>query len=243
MGAHLNQTCNNFKDPGVQDYMGKVFKQVRDSVDAVFMKLPPPRPSGAAYGRAAARPVDIISYNNSSGPCFAGASRVKLADGSHVRVDQLKKTQLVSTPYGVAAVECVVETRCGAPVTLCELPGSTGLLVTPWHPVRLPGASEWTFPAFLIEPKLHSDCGAIYSVVLDRHHVLEIEGVEAVGLGHAFQDKVAEHPYFGRNAVRDDLARMRGWNEGRVVLQAPGCIERDPASGIVCRLVQHAETA
>lgn len=43
--AHQAQVCNNFKDPGVQNYGGLLFQQIRDLADATFMKLPPPKAS------------------------------------------------------------------------------------------------------------------------------------------------------------------------------------------------------
>eukprot|EP00930_Biecheleria_cincta_P027588 TRINITY_DN19352_c0_g2_i1.p1 TRINITY_DN19352_c0_g2~~TRINITY_DN19352_c0_g2_i1.p1 ORF type:complete len:537 (+),score=109.95 TRINITY_DN19352_c0_g2_i1:75-1685(+) len=42
--AHLSQQCNNFKDPGVQDYGGELFRDVRDVADDMFVKLPAPKP-------------------------------------------------------------------------------------------------------------------------------------------------------------------------------------------------------
>jgi len=45
INAHMNQFCNNFKDPGVQHYGGNMFKQIRDVVDETFCKLPPPKPT------------------------------------------------------------------------------------------------------------------------------------------------------------------------------------------------------
>jgi len=42
--AHLSQLCNNFKDPGVQDYGGELFRDVRDVADDMFVKLPAPKP-------------------------------------------------------------------------------------------------------------------------------------------------------------------------------------------------------
>ena len=41
-GAHLLQLCYNFKDPGVQHYGGELFSTLRDSMDELFNKLPPP---------------------------------------------------------------------------------------------------------------------------------------------------------------------------------------------------------
>lgn len=53
--AHQLQQCNNFKDPGVQMYGGDLFDSVREHADETFNKLPPPKPSAAAYrGRSAA---------------------------------------------------------------------------------------------------------------------------------------------------------------------------------------------
>merc|ERR1712130_330853 len=45
MRAHLLHQCNNFKDPGVALYGGKVFTDVRDAADEMFLKLPPATPS------------------------------------------------------------------------------------------------------------------------------------------------------------------------------------------------------
>jgi len=63
MLAHRLQQCNNFKDPGVQFYGGKLFEKIRDDADDVFNELPPPKPSIAR--RSA--PVSMASYNNSYG--------------------------------------------------------------------------------------------------------------------------------------------------------------------------------
>ena len=49
-GAHLLQLCYNFKDTGVQHYGGELFSTLRDSIDELFNKLPPPKPS-PDYGR------------------------------------------------------------------------------------------------------------------------------------------------------------------------------------------------
>lgn len=77
--AHLMEQCNNFKDPGVQHYIGDAAIAVRDVVDEVFLKLPAPKPSNPAKGSA---PVNMSRYYSSSAPCFAGKSLVKLQDGS-----------------------------------------------------------------------------------------------------------------------------------------------------------------
>ena len=47
--AHLNQECNNFKDPGVQHYGLPLFNIIRDKADEIFIQLPPPKPSRIVY--------------------------------------------------------------------------------------------------------------------------------------------------------------------------------------------------
>lgn len=42
--AHVSQQCNNFKDPGVQEYGGELFRDLRDVADEMFVKLPAPKP-------------------------------------------------------------------------------------------------------------------------------------------------------------------------------------------------------
>jgi len=71
IGAHLYQRCNNFKDPGIQHYGGELFTQTRDSLDEMFIKLPPPTPTGfAAQVLAQERrqqQIDMREYHNVGG--------------------------------------------------------------------------------------------------------------------------------------------------------------------------------
>merc|ERR1711998_514873 len=86
--AHELQQCNNFKDPGIQDYAGALFSTIRDRADDIFNSLPPPvasRPT-SSYGGSrrsglfsrssapSAPPASMASYNSSSAPCFHGES-------------------------------------------------------------------------------------------------------------------------------------------------------------------------
>ena len=45
------------QDPGIQQYGGELFRELRDNADDAFCKLPPPKPSCAyaAYGGGASR--------------------------------------------------------------------------------------------------------------------------------------------------------------------------------------------
>lgn len=43
--AHYLQVCTNFKDPGLQAYGGKLFQDLQNDIDTVFIKLPAPEPT------------------------------------------------------------------------------------------------------------------------------------------------------------------------------------------------------
>jgi hypothetical protein len=76
----------------------------------------------------------------------------------------------------------------------------------------------------------------VYSFVLEDNHVMIINGVECVTMGHGFKgSEVIEHPFFGTEKVLEELRRMEGWQRGLVELQA-GCLVRDPSSGLVVSL-------
>jgi len=250
--AHALQQSNNFKDPGVQHYGGALFTTFRDAADATFIKLPPPTPSRAQPtrgGRAAARPrrpVNMAVWHNRGGGCFVGTSMVRMADGgvkpakdvrAGDRISVAASASASASAAATATVRCVMKTNfvLGG-VELVTLPG--GLTITPWHPVRWEG--KWAFPTTVAGAILrrHTDVGEVFSFAVDAGHVAVIDGVEVICLAHGIKgDSVASHPYFGTQAVLDDLAAMRGWDDGLVELQAP-CTVKDPVTGVVCGMVQ-----
>jgi len=84
MAAHRIQQCNNFKDPGVQMYGGKLFHSIQDAADDIFNRLPTPKPSLALrsngfifqgpasmynnpYVQQTTTPVSMSVYNNPYG--------------------------------------------------------------------------------------------------------------------------------------------------------------------------------
>jgi len=239
--AHLSQYCNNFKDPGVQHYGGDLFKKIQEEADDTFMKLPPPTPSKKAIPSnsyhsspsshsysAPAPSVNMASYNCFSNPCFDGDCLVAMVDGSIKRVKDVKMGDEVLSPEGTAKVLCVVKTICvGGQTQLVQLPG--GLKVTPWHPVRDEGT--WKFPGEMKDAEYLS-CPAVFSFALDRNHVMVINDIECVTLGHGFEGRVVGHPFFGTQAVIKNLKKMTGWATGMIVLRA-GCLMRDLKTGFV----------
>jgi len=247
MGAHLNQQCNNFKDPGVQCYGGTLFLELRDQLDELFLKLPPPKPSrstSSSYSSSSSShtsaPVNMSSYYNAGAPCFAGNCSVLMAHGNSKLISDIKKGDLVQTPTGIPAeVTCVIETKStSGKMQLVYLPSSkssSGLLITPWHPVRIGGV--WKFPSDLGIPESY-ECPAVYNFVLSSEHVMIINDIECVTLGHGISGPVIGHAYFGSQNIIKDLQHMIGWAEGHVVLHS-GCVKKDQKTGLVNGLVQH----
>jgi hypothetical protein len=76
-------------------------------------------------------------------------------------------------------------------------------------------------------------CNFVYSCVLDCEHVMIINGVQCVGMGHDLQEDVVKHPYFGGPLVINDLKKIRGWEAGLVQLK-PFTFVRDVKTGLVC---------
>ena len=169
----------------------------------------------------------------------------------------------VATACNLPAIPASAEVVCViaySGVRTLELPGS-GLRITPWHPIRING--KWRFPADVVAEAAVSVAaasairpsagvaqhsyttaaaaafalvppGKVYNLVLGTGHVILVDGVEAVTLGHGFTDDggIVSHPYFGTEAVLKDLQAAPGWQQGWVDL---GAVEAriDDSTGLV----------
>lgn len=206
-------------------------------------------------------PIAMRAYNSSSNPCFAGPTRVKLADGTHIPLSELTADVKVATPVGPRAVAAVLVT----PVAEEAMVDLQGVLVTPWHPVALlqsgePADAGWVHPCELLLPPqdIQSSStktttttytGRIYSVLLQADdnvdaHALILSGPDGVDgnetpflgvtLGHGMvtgSDKRA-HGFFGdRNLVVRSLDVLRTEKGGRFI---SGGVKRSETTGLVC---------
>lgn len=239
--AHQLQQCNNFKDPGVQVYGGKLFQKQRDVADNVFLALPPPKPSLNTSGPAV---TSMNAYYNSAAVCFTGDSLLDMADGSSRPCRLIRAGDVLR---GGRRVRCVVETKCpGGQQRLVRL--ADGVVATPWHPIEWEG--RWTFPCHVGRTELLA-CESTWNFVLEdadedidmeKHewHVVWVAGVKAATLGHGLvehDNDVRAHLYWGQQVV-DDLAQMPGWKAGHVCIQKPA-VKRlnDNVTGHVCALI------
>lgn len=194
------------------------------------------------------RPITSMrDWNNPSGPCFAGRTPVLLSSGVKVPISTLRGGMSVFTPMGPRKVAAVVIT----PVQRACMVNLEGVLVTPWHPVVIPGQTSgddehdgWVFPCHASQERTEYT-GQIYSILLQKDdnvdaHAMMLGGGPTgapfwgVTLGHGILAgvDVRAHGFFGdyRRVVRN-LKRLRPMNDGRV---ATGGVKRSMKSGLVC---------
>ena len=234
--AHQLQVCNNFKDPGVQNYGGELFTLIQDQVDDVFNTLPPPKPSLSNYRGISggnAQPVTSMrQYNSASNPCFAGRCLIVMSDGSKKKVEDLVKGDKVGTTHGEATLICVLKTQCQhGKAELVQF--DDGLIITPWHPIKMNSESSWAFPIH-INASVIMPCPYVYSLILDKGHIVTINNVQCITLGHNYKDDIIRHRYFGSQKIINDLKKMPGWDEGLILLKS-GCLRAN--GGIVNEIV------
>jgi hypothetical protein len=177
----------------------------------------------------------MSGFNNPYGGCVSGSSIVLMTDHTLKASKDIVKDDLVMGPNGQSAtVLCVVKTTFSQnqKVPLVQLSG--GLVLTPWHPVRIDG--EWKFPCS-IGKLAQVECREVYNFVLDKEHVMIINGTECVTLGHGFTDPTVCHPYWGTDQVLYDLRSLPGWESGFIDL-SPIAFVRDDHTGLVNSLLK-----
>ena len=172
------------------------------------------------------------TINKYSGGCFAGSCVVLTHEGRPKYVKDLKRGDML---WGGYTIRAVVYTALEEPVPMVKF--ATGLLITPWHPIRNSPLEPWQFPAEMTKGVQGTfPIEGYYNLVLDVGHVVEMNGYQVCTLGHGFTDNyVIRHPYFGTNAVIEDLKMYDGWAEGLVQLSSEN-IERDSYTNLVTKL-------
>jgi hypothetical protein len=252
VSAQQLQQAMNFKDPGLQIYGGDLFKAIKDVADEKFNDLPVPTPSlgmnesiarpqihapapvsGTGLPQSAPTLAPTFSmgmaYNNAhSGACFAGQCLVRMADDSHKKMSELIRGDSVWTPSGPANI--VARVTCHAVKQQCVQ--LKDLIITPWHPVLYKG--QWQYPIHLLKNNQFIELDTVFNLVLDKHHIIHVEGYDCITLAHNLTDPVVAHPYFGTDAILKDLEVQTGWDTGIPTFQNL-IAKRDPDSGLICK--------
>ena len=165
--------------------------------------------------------MNITSDSDSCGIGFAPWCRVELSDGKFKRVDSIKRGDKIKSidikgNSTESEVICVIETEIENSRCEMSILEPEQLVITPWYPVRIKG--EWKFPENINVSK-ERDCEKIYSFVLNKNHIIYINNIQCITLGHGIQNNnVVTHEYFGTRKIVSDLQKNPGWAKGIVKL-------------------------
>lgn len=228
--AHKMQICNNFKDPGIQGYGGKLFQALRNQIDDIFNNLPPIKPSRSTT--TGFRMMSMRSFNMSSNPCFSGDS-VVICDDVPMKISQVQKGYWLNNGFGSKSqVSLILKTRLekkGA--LLCTFP--EGAKISPWHPVF--HNNEWIFPQACYDPQWVSEEFLYSFVVKGPFASVQVNGIPAVTLGHGHKGDIREHPFLGTDRVLKALEQLPGFESGCVEISG---VTRDQKTSQINGFIQ-----
>ena len=253
----LNQQfCPNFRDKALSVFGGENFTELMEETSDAFDRLETPEPSllkitNTTRGTSSnvphtSRTQTMTQYNSRSHatPCFHENCTIRMANSTFKCVKDLQKDDQVWTPKGPAKLICVLQTniRLGMldMVNFESTFSNLGLSITPNHPINFKSESahsltgtqtNWVFPHTIQNPEA-TKCNAVYSLALDKHHIVEICGVECIGLAHECSEGILEHDYFGTDKVIQDMCKMAGWDQGYIVIN-DGDMMRDPVTSFI----------
>jgi hypothetical protein len=177
--------------------------------------------------------------NPSSTTCFAGSSRVKMADGSHKKASAVLPGDKVETQSGEpATVTHVLETKLSdSDYGRAELMTCIGedCYVTPYHPIFW--GDKWRFPKNAIGVQYYL-VSSVFNFALDgKDHTVIIGRIPCITLGHNItDDPVLEHTYFGTQAVIKDLDKLAEAQGSHKIVITPDYIRRDPVTNRICAI-------
>lgn len=221
LSRSLNQQIKpNFKDEGCM-FGGEVFEALVDKSSDIFNSLEPPTPSlvvqqsGNMFYRslnlAPQAPISMASYNDPHGGCVDSYCKIAMFDGTSKLLKDVQKFDIIKSidennKIVGAKVLCVLETLIESGYR--DYVNINGTLITPWHPVKigLHGKTEtWWFPGEVFSTYSYQSSSMI-TLVLENHHVMIINGLKCITLGHNFTNhSKLIHPYYGTNKVIENL--------------------------------------
>jgi hypothetical protein len=231
--SHGTQLTNNFKDYAVQHYGAAKYKTLRDSINDIFNGLPAPQVAPESIHMATHGVItDMSRYNSTSNGCFAHDSIVFTSkdpfaiipyptEVSKIRVGDYIATSGIGG--NMARVTHITVAKNGAPFEVVKFADS-GLIITPWHPVKMHPLARWEFPANIAAT--HPECASlmmydedVYDIAVEDADYAYVQNMTVITLGHQVRgDRVASHAYFGSEYVLHDLTKFNKDAAGRCVI-------------------------
>lgn len=148
--------------------------------------------------------------------CFDINSRINMADGSSKQIKDLKMNDLVMTltydgDYSMSKVVCIVETNItNKKKKMCKI---DDLYITSWHPIYY--NDRWVYPENINNSEFFK-CESIATLLLENDHIVVVNDIPCITLGHNYTYDVLNHPFYGTYAVIDFLKKQKGWNNGHI---------------------------
>jgi hypothetical protein len=155
--------------------------------------------------------------------CWGAGSPIKMADGSRMPVEDIRKGDVVWTISGAKRV--LYALKMGTKQAAQPMVRLGGCLITPWHPVL--HKMKWCYPADLgiIEDL---PVQSVYNLILEGGHIVDIDGVLTVTLGHGFNSPIVKHSFFGsESSIMRAISHQPGFDEGRPVFENLKCSKYD----------------
>ena len=227
--AHSQERCNNFKDKSIQHYGGKLFQNMKDKIDNIYTNMPPPKPSKSISEVKVSKQEFTTMFNNVAGGCFHPSSQVLTVNNCFKQIDKIVKgDKLIDSKGNINTVLCVIKID-GNDIKLIDI---EGLLITPYHPIKL--NNQWVFPKDI--STIETNCNSVYNLVLDNNHTIVINNCISCTLGHNItENEVITHEYFGTDKVINDLKQIEGFNNGFIELNMNNFV-RDPVKNIIIQI-------
>ena len=200
---HLLMYPDNNKDWSNKYESEALKKQVKLAINS-FDNLPPPKK--VTYQNENTRQItsmsNVNSYSSSSISCYHNDCFVTLPDNGYKFVKNIKKGDKVLTKNNeTATVLYILKTEVGKKIRLIRL--KNGCIITPYHPVYR--NDECKFPIDCEDKEyITIETDAVYSFVLDKGHIMFVNGEQTVTLGHDLPG-LAKHDYYGTHKVIDDI--------------------------------------
>lgn len=252
----------NFKEKGQAHLGGAAFERYKSIGDITFSAIPKPiatgnpttgppqngQPTyayggggGGGYGYAGGgsgtytapmvRTVAAVANTNDptqSAGCWAPGSMILLANGGRKEVERLQPGDDVWV-QGYESATVLKALELGTHLTTQNMCRVGNLLLTWYHPVKVDGV--WRNPCDLA-PVVALPVPKVYNCMLDRGHVVDIDGTLTVSLGHGLEEDGVKHAFFGSQAaILDACKGQPGFAAGKIVFKDLQAL-RD-ASGLI----------
>jgi hypothetical protein len=67
----------------------------------------------------------------------------------------------------------------------------------------------------MCSPKIE-ECEAVYNLIVDRVHIVILNGTPLILMGHSYEEGILKHDYLGSKEIISDLKKMPGWENGLI---------------------------